>query len=78
MATAVAASRRATAVRLAEGLSEDEFRRLCWLHGTLAARTHLGRRGLPTDLDACRHLAFGLWLKASGRLDAEFAVAHDQ
>ena len=75
MATSLAAHRSATWPRQLDGLSEEELRRLCWLQGTLAARTHLERSGLPTDLDTCRHLAFGLWLKASGRLDREFSLS---
>ena len=62
---------RATALRLAEHLTEDEFRRLSWFKGTYEAAAHLKRAGLVADRDAARHLAFGLWLKATGRLDGE-------
>ena len=55
----------ATALRLAEHLTEDEFRRLSWFIGTYEASAHLERTGLPADRDAARHLAVGLWLKAS-------------
>ena len=77
MAAPVTAPRAALAIRFADCLNEDELRRLSWLQGTLAARTHLERQGLPSDSDACRRLAFGLWLKASGRLDGEFTPTHD-
>jgi hypothetical protein len=71
VATTVTTAARRLAIRLPDGLSEVELRQLGWLHSTLAARTHLERQGLPPDLAACRHLAFGLWLRVSGRLDGE-------
>lgn len=69
---------RATALRLAEHLTEDEFRRLSWFKGTYEAAAHLKRAGLPADRPVARQLAFGLWLKATGRLDGEFSLAPDE
>jgi hypothetical protein len=48
-----------------------EVRRLAWLRATHLAEAHLERAGLPADRAACQHLAFGLWLRATGRISEE-------
>ena len=55
-------------------LTLEEAERLSWRQATWAARVHLRQAGLDPTPDAARHLAYGLWLKATGRLDAEFAM----
>jgi len=55
--------------RLLESFSEDEIRRLYWLRGTFVAEQHLVPWGQPCpDHQACRRLAFALWLRCTGRL----------
>lgn len=56
--------------QLPEGLfTEDELRRLIWLHATVAAERHLVPPGKPCgDHQACRRLAFALWLRFTRRL----------
>ena len=48
---------------IADLFTEDELRRLIWLRGAVAAE----RRLVPHD-QACRRLAFALWLYATHRL----------
>lgn len=63
---------------LLEGaLTLEEHRRLAWLRATYAAQGHLREDGFTDDLEAARHLAFGLWLRATGRLEGEFTLARD-
>lgn len=59
---------------LPDHLTLAEYRRLSWFKATHAAGAHLAVRGLPADQDAARHLAFGLWLRATGRLGGEFTL----
>lgn len=61
----------------ADLLTLEEMRRLSWFKATYEAGAHLERNDLPADLDASRHLAFGLWLKATGRLDGEFTLTKE-
>jgi hypothetical protein len=54
---------------IADLFTEDELRRLIWLRGAIAAERHL----VPHDQacpehQACRRLAFALWLYATHRL----------
>jgi hypothetical protein len=54
---------------IADLFTEDELRRLIWLRGAVAAE----RRLVPHDQacpehQACRRLAFALWLYATHRL----------
>lgn len=55
--------------RLLDRFSDDEIRRLYWLWGTVVAEQHLVSPGQPCpDHQACRRLAFALWLRCTGRL----------
>jgi hypothetical protein len=56
-------------------LGVEDYQRLSWFKATCVARAHLERAGLAPEPGAARHLAFGLWLRASGRLDGEFRPA---
>jgi hypothetical protein len=50
-------------------LSEDELRQLIWLRGAIAAERHLVPHGqVCPEHQACRRLAFALWLYATHRL----------
>ena len=54
---------------LPESFSQDEIRRLYWLRCTFVAEQHLVPWGQPCpDHQACRRLAFALWLRCTGRL----------
>ncbi len=58
--------------------SDDEIRRLYWLKGTWVAEQHL----VPADQrcpdhQACRRLAFALWLRSTGRLSSTAQLAED-
>jgi hypothetical protein len=48
-----------------------EVRQLAWLRATRLAGEHLERAGLTANRAACQHLAYGLWLKATGRISEE-------
>jgi hypothetical protein len=48
-----------------------EVRQLAWLRATRLAAEHLERAGLTANRVACQHLAYGLWLKATGRISEE-------
>ncbi len=61
---------------LLEPFSEDEIRRLYWVRGTFVAEQHLVPWGQPCpDHQACRRLAFALWLRCTGRL-SETGLSH--
>ena len=63
--------------QLLEAFSQDEIRRLYWLRGTLIAEQHLLPPGQACpDHQACGRLAFGLWLRCTGRL-SETDLSHD-
>ena len=54
---------------IADLFTEDELRRLIWLRGAVAAERHLVPRDQPCqEHQACRRLAFALWLYATHRL----------
>jgi hypothetical protein len=55
---------------LLEPFTAEEIRRLLWLRAVRLAERHLvGDEHEPcSDHHACRRLAFGLWLYATGRL----------
>ena len=54
---------------LLESFNEDQIRRLYWVWGTFAAEQHLVPWGQPyPDHQACRRLAFALWLRCTGRV----------
>jgi hypothetical protein len=54
---------------LADLFTEDELRRLIWLRGAIAAERHLVPHDQPCpEHQACRRLAFALWLYATHRL----------
>lgn len=70
------ATRRTIQLRaLGNTLTVEQYQRLRWFKATYAAGAHLASHGLGDDPAAARRLAFGLWLKASGRLDGEFTLA---
>jgi hypothetical protein len=49
--------------------SEPELWRLMWVEATLAAEQYLVAADEPCpDHVACRRLAFGLWLRLTGRV----------
>jgi hypothetical protein len=52
-----------------------EVRRLAWLRATHLAEAHLERAGLAADRSACQHLAYALWLRATGRISEEMEAA---
>jgi hypothetical protein len=54
---------------LLDPFSEEEIRRLYWVRGTFAAEQHLvpWRQPCP-DHQACRRLAFALWLRCTERI----------
>lgn len=53
-------------------LSAEELLRLTSFKLTYLAGAHLEQAALPADPDAARHLAFGAWLRHTGRLGGEF------
>jgi hypothetical protein len=55
----------------------EQFRCLSWVRATHVAQAYVQEHDPSADLDAAKHLAFGLWLKATGRLDGEFTLARD-
>jgi len=71
----VAAELSSPALAAVRGLlapfSDDEVRRLYWLKLTWIAERHLVPPGQPCpDHQACRRLAFALWLRSTGRLSS--------
>ena len=71
-------ARRAAKLRaLGNTLTVEEYHRLAYLKATRLASEHLAARGLDHDTLAAQHLAFGLWLNASGRLDGEFTLTRN-
>ena len=54
--------------RPVETRSPVKARRLAWLRATHLAESRLERAGLPADRTACQRLAFGLWLRVTGRI----------
>jgi len=57
---------------------DDEIRRLYWLKGTWVAEQHLVPAAQPCpDHQACRRLAFALWLRSTGRLSSTAPPAED-
>ncbi len=70
--------RRAANFRaLTSSLTVEEYHRRAYQKATRLAGEYLAARGLAHDAIAAQRLAFGLWLKASGRLDGEFTLAKD-
>ena len=68
----------ATSRELLEPFSDDEIRRLYWLRSTVVAEWHLAPPGQPCpDHQACRRLAFALWLRCTGCL-SETRASHDR
>ena len=59
-------------------LTVEDYRRLSWLRATRMAAEHLAARGRSADRGAARRLTFGLWLRATGRLDGEFTCPEDR
>jgi hypothetical protein len=58
---------------LLEPFTKDEIRRLWWLRSVFVAERFLVPRGQPCpDHQACRRLAFALWLRCSGRLSDDY------
>jgi hypothetical protein len=54
---------------IADLFTQDEVRRLIWLRGAVAAERHLVPHGQACpEHQACRRLAFALWLYATHRL----------
>ena len=54
---------------IADPFTREELRRLIWLRGTIAAERHLVPPDQPCpEHQACRRLAFALWLYATHRL----------
>ncbi len=69
--------RAANARALTSSLTVEECHRRAYRKATRLAGEYLAARGLDHDATAAQRLAFGLWLKASGRLDGEFTLAKD-
>ena len=54
---------------IADQFTEGELRRLIWLRGAVAAERRLAPHDQPCpEHQACRRLAFALWLYATHRL----------
>ena len=69
--------RAANARALTCSLTVEEYHRRACQKATRLAGEYLAALGLDHDAITAQRLAFGLWLKASGRLDGEFTLAKD-
>lgn len=79
MLTTITPNTRRTAqlAALVNTLSIEEYQRLEWFKTTYAAGAHLTASGLEDTPAAAHHLAFGRWLRTSGRLDGEFTLTRE-
>jgi hypothetical protein len=55
--------------------NDEQVLRLCWLRSTVVAERYLVASGQPCpDHQACRRLAFALWLRCTNRLSEGHAT----